>query len=209
MDELFNFNEAVIGIGTGRTVTGIITNQFPKNFWQKNFFVPSSFDSEVLLMTKNAKILSLSSVKTLDLYIDGADWIHLKERMAIKGYGGAMFKEKVCYLKARRNILFVNSQKICDTFDNLAIPFEVNPACVDIFMSHLEKFDCEFQIRQSQGGKFGSVITENGFVIVDVKFKQYSLEGVQYLSNCLGVLCSGLFFEKPHQVFNLDTMNFL
>ncbi|MCS6961333.1 MAG: ribose 5-phosphate isomerase A [Deltaproteobacteria bacterium] len=194
----------VIGIGTGKTVTSIIENYFSEDFVKKHKFVPSSLDSETLLKKFDATVLSLFSAEALDIYVDSADFVLPSKKWAIKGYGGALFKEKICYLKAKKAILVVDSKKVVDKFDNLQIPVEVHPLALGLVTRYLNSRNLPFSVRQTSAGKHGYAITENCNLIVDVKMETFDTSSVMEIQQLVGVICTGFFYEQETRIYVFD-----
>ncbi len=196
-------NNAIIGLGTGRTVSLFFKNKL-LNYLVTNHFVASSYDSEVMAKEHGIQVLSLSSVDSIDFYFDGADFIDPNNQLAIKGYGGALFKEKICYLKSKKTFFIVTKEKLSGNISEKLIPFEVHIQALDIFKSKLNQLGIQHQIRNVNSGKFGFAITENGFLLVDIKMEEFKIDLVTELTSLPGVLCHGIFYEREFSTLVID-----
>ncbi len=164
----------------------------------------SSYDSEVMAKEHGIQVLSLSSVDSIDFYFDGADFIDPNNQLAIKGYGGALFKEKICYLKSKKTFFIVTKEKLSGNISEKLIPFEVHIQALDIFKSKLNQLGIQHQIRNVNSGKFGFAITENGFLLVDIKMEEFKIDLVTELTSLPGVLCHGIFYEREFSTLVID-----
>lgn len=198
-----NVRGSVIAAGTGRTITQFF-KQLNDEFFHNNFFVSTSLDTERTLLSRGAKIISISSVKKIDLYIDGADVVLTSKPVAIKGYGGALYREKTCYLLSETSVLVVDSNKLKTDLSQHLVPFEVMPVSGLLFEHELEKRKINFQLRTCSGGKFGAVVTENGGLVYDLSMADLDNSTIQALMNLPGVVCHGVFWEKTFKVIVLD-----
>ncbi|MDQ3547931.1 MAG: ribose-5-phosphate isomerase RpiA [Chloroflexota bacterium] len=104
----------------------------------------------------------------LDLAIDGADAIERGTLAAIKGRGGALTREKIVALAARRFILVGDSSKLVDrlsdTLPTLPIPVEVLQFGWKMTRLRLAALG-DPVLRARNGAPF---ITDNGNVVLDL-----------------------------------------
>ena len=99
----------VIGIGSGSTVNSLIS-QLDKVKSKIDGAVSSSEYTTKLLKEKNIRILNLSEVGRIPLYIDGADESN-SNRQLIKGGGGALTREKIVAYASDTFICMIDDSK--------------------------------------------------------------------------------------------------
>ncbi|MFW6293751.1 MAG: ribose-5-phosphate isomerase RpiA [Spirochaetota bacterium] len=136
----------------------------------------------------------------LDLTIDGADEID-PERRLVKGGGGALLIEKIVAYASDRFVVVADRSKLVEHLGlAFAVPLEVLPlARVPVLNAlretpALRELGAEPTVRLAER-KMGAVITDNGNILVDVRFREpmdpVAMEVV--LSRIPGVLANGLF----------------
>jgi ribose 5-phosphate isomerase A len=128
-----------------------------------------------------------------DWYFDGADEVDPNKHL-IKGRGGAMFKEKLIMSASERNYIIVDDSKLVEKLcSKFPIPVEVFPPAPMIAEAGLKKLGAnEILLRPAQG-KDGPVISENGNLILDVRFDNIDKD-MEFKIKCItGIIESGLF----------------
>jgi ribose 5-phosphate isomerase A len=138
----------------------------------------------------------------LDLSIDGADEIDAQKRF-LKGGGGALLLEKIVAYASAAYVVVVDESKIVE---NLALkfplPIEVIPDARAAVTLALESLKAEVVLREGSG-KAGPVITDNGNVLLDIRFSErvdpVALE--LELNRIPGVVENG-FFTGPSALTN-------
>jgi ribose 5-phosphate isomerase A len=130
----------------------------------------------------------------LDLAIDGADEVD-GERRCTKGGGGALLIEKIVAYAARRFVVIVDRPKLVrDLGLSFAIPTEVLREAREPAIRAFAALGGRGEVRMAVR-KMGAVITDNGNILIDVKFAG-PMDPVQMekeLSLIPGVLGNGLF----------------
>jgi len=99
----------------------------------------------------------------LDLAVDGADEIDPSLNL-IKGRGGALFREKLVALAARRFVIVADDSKLVDQLGVGVLPVEVLPFLWPDTARRLERFGA-WQLR---GGPETPYVTDNGNFILDL-----------------------------------------
>ena len=142
----------------------------------------------------------------LDLTIDGADEVDPQRRL-VKGGGGALLIEKIVAYASDRFVVVVDRSKLVDHLGlAFAVPLEVLPlARVPVLnalreiaalreINALREIAAEPTVRLAER-KMGAVITDNGNIIVDVRFREPMEPAAMEveLSRIPGVLGNGLF----------------
>lgn len=136
---------------------------------------------------------------SLDLTIDGADEVDPAHNLT-KGGGGALLIEKIVAYASASMIVVVDESKLADNLGLVfPVPLEVLPLARVPVMRALEKMGGRPEVRMAER-KMGAVITDNGNIIVDVRFDEPfdPVEMEARLGTVPGILGNGLFTRvKP------------
>ena len=135
-----------------------------------------------------------------DWYLDGADEVDANKYL-IKGRGGAMFKEKLIMSASRHNYIIVDDSKLVDILGSkFPVPVEVFPNALMHVEAKLKTLGAhEISLRPAQG-KDGPVISENGNLIIDVRFDNIDKD-MEFKIKCItGVIESGLFQNQQVEI---------
>jgi ribose 5-phosphate isomerase A len=130
----------------------------------------------------------------LDLTIDGADEVDPSLRL-VKGGGGALLIEKIVAYASAAMIVVVDESKLVENLGMaFPVPLEVLPLARVSVQHALEELGGEPKVRMAER-KMGAVITDNGNIIIDVRFPEPvdPAEMEVRLSRIPGVLGNGLF----------------
>jgi len=188
-------NGMVIGIGSGSTVREFITLlSNSKLDVQSIICIPSSFDTEQLLIKNNLRVGLLNQYSTLDLTIDGADRVDTALNL-IKGGGAALLREKIIAAAAKEVIIIVDDTKMVSTLaGSFPIPVEVIPHARKFVTEKLIALGGKPTIRQATK-KLGPIVTDNGNIILDTDFAEIKdpAELERTLNNIPGAMENGLF----------------
>jgi len=138
-----------------------------------------------------------SLIPFLDIVIDGADQIDSKFFM-IKGGGGALFREKILYYSSKKTIIVGDVSKFVSLFSR-SVPLEILPFGRTATIPFLDKLNGVPILRTLDRGY--PYITENGNLILDVMFSDYSnvLQLDTELKKIPGIIETG-FFIRPASV---------
>ena len=189
----------VVGLGTGSTSEVFIKllGKKVKEEKMKIVCVPTSVRSERIARKAGLVVRKLNDAGGIDLAVDGADQVDERLNL-IKGYGGALFREKVVDYGAKRFVVIVDESKLRRELGGL-VPLEVSQFAVEQVRRQLRKHGMEGKIRMKNGRKF---VTDNGNFIVDVY-----LAGIDdpkkvdaFLRGIPGVIETGIFRENVWRV---------
>ena len=184
----------VIGVGSGST-SFLAIQAIAKRMKDENLKIKAIPTSKEIGMVCNYLEIPTESLLTAkpDWCFDGADEV-TPEKWLVKGRGAAMFREKLNIANAKKTYILVDSSKFvnkpCEKFP---IPIEVFP---DSLYSVKEKLfevgatSAELRLAKK---KDGPVITENGNLIIDAKFKTVDESFERKLKEIVGVIETGLF----------------
>lgn len=189
----------IVGLGTGSTTAYTIQalgDRIKSGELKDIKGVPTSFQSEVLAKQYGVPLTTLDEIDRIDVAIDGADEVdpHLN---LIKGGGAAHTREKVVDYLAAEFIVVVDSSKIVDKLGStFRVPIEVIPMALTPVMRAIEKLGGKPELRMGVK-KAGPVITDQGNMVIDVKFDDIANPGEmeKSLNNIPGVLENGLFVD--------------
>ena len=188
----------LIGIGTGSTIECLIDILQEKPWGLNKTYVSSSQRSTEYLKRKGFKtILTAHETTYVDIYIDGADWID-PQGLAIKGYGAALFQEKLLASMAEHRIAVVDTSKQIHALCNMhqPLPIEVVDIARSFVARKLTTHGARIVYREG-------VLTDQGHPILDIYDWAWEnpIRTEQYLKSLLGVVESGLFAQLPfHQI---------
>lgn len=185
----------VVGLGTGRTAEAFI--KLLGRSGKKVVCVPTSRRSERLARRMGLVVKELNEVKRVDVAVDGADQVDERGNL-LKGYGGALFREKVVDYAAGEFVVVVDESKLRKVLGGW-VPLEVSPFAVEQVRRELRGMGLRERVRRKGRGRF---ITDNGNVIVDVYFERIENPRVLHdrLKGIPGVIETGLFFGKKWKV---------
>jgi len=189
----------VVGLGTGRTSEIFIKllGKKVKEDKMKVVCVPTSVRAEKVAKRAGLVVRKLNEVKGVDLAVDGADQVDTKLNL-IKGYGGALFREKIVDYGAKRFVVIVDESKLRGVLGGW-VPLEVSPFAAEQVRRELKKLGIGERTRMKNGRKF---ITDNWNVIIDVRFARINNpKSVDALLRSIpGVIETGIFSEKVWRV---------
>jgi ribose 5-phosphate isomerase A len=118
-------------------------------------------------------LTTIGSLPELDLTVDGADEFDLKLRL-IKGGGGALLREKIVAMAAKRMIVIADSSKRVAVLGKSPLPVEVNvfglEATRRMILAAAKACGCdgEARLRKTPAGQ--AFVSDNGHYIVDCFF---------------------------------------
>ncbi len=180
----------VVGIGSGSTVNSLIS-QLDKIKSKIDGAISSSEYTTKLLKEKNIRILNLSEIGRIPLYIDGADESN-SNRQLIKGGGGALTREKIVAYASDTFICMIDDSKFVKSLGNFPLPIEVIKMSQSLVAREMVKLGGRPVLREN-------FVTDNGNIILDIHNLQISepLKLEQAINNMPGVVANGIFAMRP------------
>jgi ribose 5-phosphate isomerase A len=155
-----------IGLGTGRAASAFIRALGAGGISVRG--VPTSTASEELARSVGIPIVTLEAGK-IDIDFDGADEVDPRLNL-IKGYGGALVREKIVAASSRRFVVLVGYEKMVRRLgDRGSIPVEVVPFGLTLVTAKIKALGMNPRVRESGGREF---ITDNGNLILDCAVKK-------------------------------------
>ena len=138
-------------------------------------------------------LLTIDEVDHVDISIDGVDEID-PQFNAIKGGGGALYREKVVATLAKEVIWIMDESKLVDKIGAFHLPVEIAQYGSKQAMAKMAEYGFNPVLRVRDGKTF---VTDNGNFIADLHLGAgFDIEDVrQKLSGIVGVLEHGLFLN--------------
>ena len=130
-----------------------------------------------------------------DWCFDGADEVDIHNWL-IKGRGGAMFKEKLNIVNSPITYILIDERKKVNKLGTkFKVPVECFKDSINYIQEELNKLGgTQIELRKAIG-KDGPCITENGNLILDVKFENITQDLEKKIKEIPGVIESGLFIN--------------
>lgn len=179
-----------LGLGTGRAASAFIRALGASGIKVRG--VPTSRASEELGRSAGIPIVTLEEAGRIDTDFDGADEVDRRLNL-IKGYGGALVREKIVAASSRRFVVLVGAEKMVPKLGHRgSLPVEVIPFGVPLASRMIKALGLRPRVREHQGKPF---VTDNGNLILDCGVKSISNPARldRELLAIPGVLGTGLF----------------
>jgi ribose 5-phosphate isomerase A len=191
-------DDAFLGVGSGSTANFFI-DELAKSKKRIRGAVASSVKTAERLKSNGIRVVELTAVDELPVYVDGADETTEHGAM-IKGGGGALTREKIVAAVARKFICIVDQSKLVDVLGNFPLPVEVIPMARGHVAHELVKLGGQPQLRDH-------FTTDNGNIILDVEDLRIlnPAEMEVKINNIAGTVTNGLFARRGADVILLGT----
>jgi ribose 5-phosphate isomerase A len=188
----------VVGLGTGQAATAFI-HALGKSVKEglRITGVPTSDASADL--ARRLGIPLIDEPVTLDVAVDGADEVDPQLDL-VKGFGGALVREKIVAAAARRFIVLVGEEKLVKVLGvRRRLPVEVVPFAVPFVTRRLTELGYPPELRPKDGKPW---VTDNGNLILDAAVTTIPDPGKldRTLLDIPGVVGTGLFVGMAHLV---------
>jgi len=196
----------IVSLGTGRTASAMIHEL--GNLVQNGLkiqAVPTSKASQELAEHYQIPLVRLNEIQKIDLAIDGVDEMD-PDFNAIKGGGGALYREKINVLMSDRVIWIMTSQKRVQFLGAYPLPIEVQPYALNYVMDYLNRTGIQWVLRKTSNNSI--FLTENQNYMIDLHLQCIKDPAHTYtqLKNISGVLEAGLFVNLCDTVI-VSTLN--
>jgi len=155
----------VVGLGSGKASTAFI-ERLGERVVQglKIQGIPTSQASADLARKLGIPLVTFDQVESIDVTCDGADEVD-PQGNCIKGYGGALVREKVVAAASKRLVILVGSEKLVERLGQRGkLPVEVVPFAAPFCRRKLTALGLTPQVRQHDGHDY---LTDNGNLILD------------------------------------------
>lgn len=194
-------DDMILGLGTGRAASAFVKALGARVAEGLRITgVPTSEATARLATDLGIPLARLDQVDALDITFDGAD--EVDDRLdLIKGYGGAMVREKVVAASSKELIILVGPEKLVRNLGERGrLPIEVLPFAEALVRRELDRLGLEAERRSEADGT--TFVTDNGNWILDAKLAP-PLDA-RALENAIlavpGVLGTGFFLGMTHAV---------
>jgi ribose 5-phosphate isomerase A len=155
----------IVGLGTGRAAAAFIqalAGRVRSGLAIRG--VPTSEASHRLALDLGIPLTTLDDAPRLDLTVDGADEVDPGLNV-IKGYGGALVREKIVAAASKTLVILVGDEKLVPMLGSRGkIPIEVVPFGIAATCRHLQSLGLKPQRRIVDGQP---LVTDNGNAILD------------------------------------------
>lgn len=194
---------AVVGLGTGRAATAFVRTLGARVREGLSIRgVPTSEETARLARDLGIPLAELDEA-LIDVTIDGADEVDPRLNL-IKGYGGALVRERIVAAASRKQVILVDASKLVPTLGTKGrLPIEVIPFALALCSRRLRELGCQPALRQAEGRPF---VTDNGNVILDCAIAPIEAPAVldSEIRAIPGVVGTGLFLGTAHTVLVAD-----
>lgn len=155
---------AGVGLGSGRAAAAFVRalgDRVRQGLRVRG--VPTSEATAALARVAGIPLVELDRTP-LDLTVDGADEVD-PELNLIKGYGGALVRERIVAAASRRQVILVTADKLVPRLGTRGrLPVEIVPFARRLCERRLEALGCRPELR---GGERAPFLTDNGNLILD------------------------------------------
>ena len=205
----------VVGLGTGSTAYFAVERlgQKLKSGELKDIIaIPTSERTMEQAESLGIPLCTLNEKSVLDVAIDGADEVDPNLAL-VKGGGGALLREKMVEVMAKKFVVIVDDSKLCKGLGpGFPLPVEITPFCHMHTLRTIAALPsvagCEAVLRMGSSSTNKPdgdeiAVTDNGNYIVDLHFKEPIKDvnkAAEELKNTVGVVDHGLFVDMSYQV---------
>lgn len=188
----------IVGLGTGSTAYYMVERlgQLVKEGLKIKAVATSKRTMEQA-KSLGIELLDINGINTLDLAIDGVDEID-SQFNAIKGGGGALFREKVVASLAKEVIWIMDDSKLVDSIGAFPLPIEV------VIYGHqqlLKKFQMMGLNPVLRIKDILPFTTDNNNYIIDLHLQApLNIKKLLDLKKILGVVETGLFINVCNRI---------
>jgi len=183
-----------LGLGTGRAAEAFVRalgRRVADGLGVRG--VPTSERTAKLATELGIPLVTLAEAGRLDVTFDGADEVDPRLDL-VKGYGGALVREKIVAASSDRLVILVGEEKMVDRLGARGrLPVETIPFAEPLAMARLRALGCEPSVRTGDDGR--PYLTDNGNLVLDCRVEPIDDPGAldTAITTIPGVLGTGLF----------------
>lgn len=196
-------DDTIVGLGSGRAATAFVKALGARVFSGLRIKgVPTSDGTAALARSVGIPLVGLDA-GDLDIDVDGADEVAPNLDL-IKGWGGALVRERIVAMAARRRVILVDREKLVDRLGRRGrLPVEVLPFAMALCRRKLEALGCRPAVRMADGRPF---VSDNWNVILDCALDPIDDPGAleRTIRAIPGVVDTGLFLDVADTVLVWD-----
>ena len=188
-----------VGLGSGRAATAFIRALATRvTAGLRIQCVPTSEATARLARELGLPLVELEGA-ALDVTVDGADEVDPRLNL-IKGYGGALVRERIVAAASRRLIILVGAEKLVPILGTRGrLPIEVVPFALPLCRRRLEALGYRPELRRDGERPF---VSDNGNLILDCGTGALGdpAAAERAIRAIPGVVDTGLFLGTAHTV---------
>ena len=154
-----------IGLGTGRGAAAFLARLADRvRSGLRVVGVPTSEATAAEARRLGIPLGALDDDEDLALTVDGADEVAPNLDL-VKGFGGALVRERIVAAASRRQVILVGHEKLVDRLATRGrIPIEVVPFACSLVLRRVRALGLDPVVRLVDGGRF---ISDNGNLTID------------------------------------------
>jgi ribose 5-phosphate isomerase A len=156
----------IVGLGSGRASTAFIEalgRRVAQGLQIRG--VPTSEASAAVARRGGIPLVTLAEVDAIDLTIDGADEVDPRGD-CIKGYGGALVREKIVAAYSKRLVILIGQEKeVQQLGERGKLPVEVLPFALPLCRRRIAALNLTSELRLVAGKP---LVSDNGNYVLDV-----------------------------------------
>jgi ribose 5-phosphate isomerase A len=197
----------VVGLGTGHaanTFLHALAERMGSGLSVRG--LPTSATSAELARRLGIPLVDLAEVEAIDIDVDGADEVDPQGNL-VKGFGGALLREKVVAAESRSVVIVVGPEKIVPVLGSRGrLPVEIVPFAAPACRRRLAALGWPAELRRRGADPF---VTDNGNHIFDCRVgpieDPHAMEAS--LRAIPGVVATGLFLNMTDTVIVQEGAN--
>lgn len=186
-----------VGLGSGRAAEAFVRALAAERRLEV-LGVPTS-RATAALATSLGLVVSDRLVDPIDITVDGADEVDPRLDL-IKGYGGALTRERIVAAASRRQVILVTPEKLVPRLGTRGrLPVEIVPFAEPLCQRRLRALGCDPRRRETAGAPF---VTDNGNWILDcgIAAQDDAAALDRDIRRIPGVVDTGFFLGTAEQV---------
>jgi len=186
-----------VGLGSGRAAEAFVRALAAERRLEV-LGVPTS-RATAALATSLGLAVSDRLVDSIDITVDGADEVDPRIDL-IKGYGGALTRERIVAAASRRQVILVTPEKLVPRLGTRGrLPVEIMPFAEPLCQRRLRALGCDPRRRETAGAPF---VTDNGNWILDcgIAAQDDAAALDRDIRRIPGVVDTGFFLGTAEQV---------
>jgi ribose 5-phosphate isomerase A len=186
-----------VGLGSGRAAEAFVRALAAERRLEV-LGVPTS-RATAALATSLGLAVSDRLVDPIDVTVDGADEVDPRLDL-IKGYGGALTRERIVAAASRRQVILVTPEKLVPRLGTRGrLPVEIVPFAEPLCQRRLRALGCDARRRETAGAPF---VTDNGNWILDcgIAAQDDAAALDRDIRRIPGVVDTGFFLGTAEQV---------
>jgi ribose 5-phosphate isomerase A len=186
-----------VGLGSGRAAEAFVRALAAERRLEV-LGVPTS-RATAALATSLGLVVSDRLVDPIDITVDGADEVDPRLDL-IKGYGGALTRERIVAAASRRQVILVTPEKLVPRLGTRGrLPVEIMPFAEPLCRRRLRALGCDPRRREIAGAAF---VTDNGNWILDcgIAAQDDAAALDRDIRRIPGVVDTGFFLGTAEQV---------